>query len=82
MVERPLAASKPVCQVGGLNKAEQVCAVESAEEQPVWPQVLVVEAVQAGPQVVMEGADSVGPEPIEPVYFESAWTVQRSAMIA
>ena len=65
-----------------MHKAEQAWAVESAAGQPVWLHLLMVEAVQAGPQVVTEGAASAGPDPIGPGYFEPAWTVWRSATVA
>lgn len=77
VLEQPQEASKPVCQVGGLYKEEQACASGIAEGWPGWLQSPVVEAVQAGPQIVTEGAVSAGFDPIEPV-----WIVQRFVMAA
>jgi len=73
VLEQSLAARKLACQVGGWHEAQQAWAVGSAEGRPVWLQLLVVEAVQAGPQVVTEGADSAGSYPIGLAYFEPAW---------
>ena len=42
----------------------------------------MVEAVQAGPQVVTEGADSAGLDPLGPAYFELAWAVQPERRVA
>jgi hypothetical protein len=41
------------------------------EGRTVWLQLLVMEVVQVGLQVVTEGADSAGPDPIGPAYFET-----------
>jgi hypothetical protein len=76
VLERPRAARKLVCQVGGWHKAEWIWAVGSAEGPPVWLQLLVVEAVQAGMQVVREGADSAGPDSLGFANSEPAWAVQ------
>jgi hypothetical protein len=71
-----------VCQVESLCIAGQVWTFGSAEEQPVWLQLLLFEAVQAGIQFLSVGAESAGLAPIGPANFELAWTVQKFATVA
>jgi len=82
VLERHQVASKPVCQLEVLHKAEQGWMVGSAEEQTVCFQMLVVEAAQAGLQVVTEAAEYVGSDSIGSVYYKLVWIVQNSATVA
>jgi hypothetical protein len=55
--------------------------VGNAVGPPDWLQLLVLRAVLAGLQVLTEGVDSAGPDPIGSVYFELARSVLRLEMV-